>query len=86
MPFNLKFFDSDLTEHKQLAIDRKEILFICPNTSSLRLGKLKYTDLKGFDFIEVEIINQNDRSCDWDYKSETHQVTHNTLFTEVEII
>lgn len=45
MTFKLKYFDSDLEEHLQLAIENKQILFICPNTSVLRLGRLKHVSI-----------------------------------------
>ena len=85
MTFKLKYFDSDLDEHLQLAIENKQILFICPNTSVLRLGRLKHTNLGSFYLIEAEIINENDSSSDYDYKPETIQITPRTLFTQVEI-
>lgn len=85
MTFKLKKFDCDLDEHLKLAIDNKKILFICPKTSALRLGQLKYQDLGGFDFIEVEIINEDDDYYAFDYRPETYTVTHKTLFTTIEI-
>lgn len=85
MTFKLKYFDCDLDEHLQLAIDNNQILFICPKTSVLRLGRLKHTDLGGFYLIEAEIINENDHQSEYDYRPESIQITHRTLFTTVEI-
>ena len=85
MTFKLKYFDCDLDENLQMAINKQKILFICPKTSALRLGVSQYTDLGGFDFIEVEVINEDDSSSDRDYRPKTYTVTHRTLFTPVEI-
>lgn len=84
MIFKMTRFDTENPEHIQYAKDFKNILFICPDTSAVLLGKLSYEDWDGVDHVEATVVCDTDDKFHYNYNPKSFNA-FNLRFAIVEI-